>query len=217
MDSKPFERLSVPRNVEHYGLPSDLAAFYAENEGVGLESNPERVVRLCRLDEVARIEWRDLHIFGADECVGWKSFSAYRIGVSSFFDEIVYVLAAPVCPTGSILTIGVDVAGPGGSGPANLEPSLVLASSFAAWLTHMEACGRNEYGLVPGGLAELPEAEQRQHRHYYWMLNPEISWGAVEAAPSQVGQASKSQARFRYAKPNSPSSSIDTSATGIYS
>jgi hypothetical protein len=180
VDPKPFVRLTSPRVVERPGLPKDLVVFYAENEGVGLKSNPDRVVRLCRLDEVSRIGWRDLHILGTDEYPGWERFAAYRIGVGPYFDEIVYVLDAPACPTGSILAIGVDVAGPGGSGPARLEPSLVLASSFAEWLSHLEECDWIEYGLVPGELTGLPEIKQRQHRAYYQALNPGISWGTTE-------------------------------------
>lgn len=177
MDQKPFVRLTVPRIVEHLGLPTELAQFYSENEGVGRESSPDRFVRLCRLKEVERIGWRDLHIFGADDFPGWEQFAAYRIGMSPFFDEIVYVLNAPVCPAGFIFTIGVDVAGPGGSGSAILEPSLVLASSFAEWLERLEACGWIEYGLAPGDLTTLPEAEERKHRRYYQALNPGITWG----------------------------------------
>lgn len=179
MDAKPFVRLAASRIVE--GLPPDLAAFYAENEGVGLESSPERMVRLCRLNEVTRIGWRDLHLFGDDDFPEWDQFAAYRIGVSAFFDEIMYVLDAPSCPAGSILTIGMNIAGPGGSGEAALEPSLVLASSFTEWLRHGEACGWVEYGLIPGELTELPDDEQRSHRRYYQALNPGMSWGTGEA------------------------------------
>jgi len=178
LDPKPFVRLMTPRMVKQFGLPSDLARFYSENEGVGRESSPSRFVRLCRLDEVARIAWRDIHIFGTDEFLGWGQFAAYRIGISAFGDEIVYVLNAPVCPAGSILTIGVDVAGPGGIGSATLEPSLVLASSFAEWLKRLETCGWSEYGLGPGDLAKLPAAEELQQRRYYQSLNPGITWGA---------------------------------------
>lgn len=177
LDPKPFVRLAPPRMVEQIGLPSDLARFYAENEGVGLESSPDRFVRLCRLDEVTRMAWRDVHVFGEDELPGWERFAAYRIGISPFFDEIMYVLNAPVCPAGSILAIGVDVSGPGGSGSATLEPSLVLASSFEEWLKRLEACGWIEFGLGPGDLAKLPPAEERQHRRYYQALNPGIAWG----------------------------------------
>jgi hypothetical protein len=163
--------------VERPDLPDDLSRFYAEHEGVGLESSLDRLVRLCRLDEVARIGWRDLHFFGAEECRGWEGFAALRIGMSSYLDEIVYVLDAPCCSAGAILTIGVDVAGPGGHGPATLEPSLVLATSFTEWLRHLESTGWVEYGLVPGGIAEL--SEHQAVRRYYHALNPGISWGGA--------------------------------------
>ena len=177
MNPRPFVPLAESRPVE--GLPPDLAAFYAENEGVGLESSPDRLVRLCRLDEVLRIGWRDLHIFGNDPWPSWERFAAYRIGISSFFDEIVYVLDAPACPAGSILTIGVDISGPGGSGEAALKPSLILSSGLTEWLRHLERHGWMEYGLVPGSLVDLTEIEQRSLRHYYQSLNPGIDWGAA--------------------------------------
>src|SRR5262245_16335096 len=97
MDPKPFKRLPRRRKVMRPGLPSDLPQFFSVNEGVGVESSPERLVRLCRLDEVSRIKWQDLHIFGEEVCSGWESFAAFRIGVSSFLDEIAYVISSPCC------------------------------------------------------------------------------------------------------------------------
>ena len=175
MDHKPIVRLAAPRNVEQLGMPTDLAQFYSENDGAGLEIDTDRVVRLCSLNEVARIGWRNVNV--PDDYPGWEQFAAYRIGISPFLDEIVYVLSAPVCPTGFILTIGVDIAGPGGSGSATLENSLVLASSLGEWLKRLEACGWADYGLGPGDLAKLPAAEEREHRRYYQALNPKIVWG----------------------------------------
>jgi hypothetical protein len=134
------------------------------------------LVRICLLNEVVRIGWRDLHILGTDECPGWEQFVAYRIGISSFFDEIVYVIEAPVCPLGTILTIGVDIAGPGGNGSAALEPSLVLAKSYPEWLRHLEENSWIEYGLAPGGIMELPISRQRSLLKYYQSLNPGIRW-----------------------------------------
>lgn len=65
---------------------------------------------------------------------------------------------------GSILALGVDIAGPGGSGPAALECSLVLASNFEQWLKRLESCDWTEYGLVPGELSNLSEPERIAHR-----------------------------------------------------
>jgi hypothetical protein len=188
-DPKPFERLDVSRVLGHDGLPTELAKFYVENEGVGLHSSPDRPIRLCQLSEVERIGWRDIHIFGTDDHPGWEQFAAYRIGMSTFFDEIAFVLCAPSCPTGSILTIGPDVAGPGGVGPARLNFSLVLASSFADWLSRLEDCGWEEYGLVPGALSKLPESDQVQHRRYFQSLNPGIEWGITEPSVDGDGKA----------------------------
>lgn len=181
LDPKPFEPLAEPRLLNRPELPPDLAQFYEQNEGVGLESRPDRLIRLCRLDEVARVGWPDLHIFGENDCTGWNSFAGFRIGVSSFFDEILYVIDSPCCPPGAVLTIGLDVSGPGGNGPASLEPSLVLAATFPEWIGHLKASGWIEYGLVPGGLAELPAAEQQELRQYYQALNPGIGWRIASA------------------------------------
>jgi hypothetical protein len=70
MDPKPFEKLTTRRLINRSDLPLDLAEFYAENEGMGLESSPDRIVRLCRLDEVSRVGWRDIHLDGKDDCPG---------------------------------------------------------------------------------------------------------------------------------------------------
>ena len=158
-------------------MPPDLLNFYMANEGVGLGSSPDRSVRICRLNEVVRIGWRQLHLLGCEPCEQWDNFAAFRIGSSSFGDEIVYVLKAPVCTPGAVLTIGVDVAGPGGSGLAAIEACLVLAVTFPEWLRHLERMGWVEYGLVPGGILELPEPTQHELRRYYFSLNPGITWG----------------------------------------
>src|SRR5262245_22307286 len=107
MDPKPFVQLGAIREVNRPELPSDLAEFYARHEGIGLESSPDRTVRLCRLDEVARIGWKDLQLVTANEVPeGWEGFAAFGIGMGRFFEEIVYVLNAPSCSPGSILEIG---------------------------------------------------------------------------------------------------------------
>ncbi len=173
----PYCRLVAPREVADRRLPDDLRQFFAGNEGIGLDSNPERIVRLCKLSEVKAVQWADLHIFGKYEPdPGWEEFAGYRIGISSFGDEIIYVLKAPVCASGSILTLGPDVAGPGGTGPLAIEPSLVLSPNFDEWLRNMERAGWREYGLTPGGIRELPRSQKDQLLRYYKGLNPKIKW-----------------------------------------
>jgi hypothetical protein len=174
---KPFVELPTPRPIHSLGLPDDLTRFYAMNEGVGLESNPERLVRLCKLTEVQPITWKDLHIFGREAPPkDWENFAGYRIGISSFFDEIVYVTAAPVCPAGSIMTIGVDVDGPGGKGGAALQYSLVLAASFDEWMRRLREYNWMEYGLVPGSLDELSPANRQALVDVFRRHNPEMQW-----------------------------------------
>src|SRR5262245_2681659 len=97
MDQRPFVRLPAPRVVERLVLPTDLARFYSENEGIGRESDPDRSVRLCRLNEVVQLGWCDVHVLRGYEIPEWELFAAYRIGISPLFDEIVYVLSAPSC------------------------------------------------------------------------------------------------------------------------
>jgi hypothetical protein len=92
-------------------------------------------------------------------------------------DEILFVVHAPCCSPGAILALGSDIAGPGGSEGNELEPSLVLATSFSLWLEHLEQMGWIEYGLVPGALAELPRSQEQALRLYYKTLNPQITWG----------------------------------------
>lgn len=174
MDLKPFVRLVASRTVSRPELPPDLAEFYAWHEGVGLEGGPDRTVRLCRLDEVARIGWKDL-LLVCDVPEGWERLAAFRIGMGMFFEEIVYVLDAPSCPPGSILALGGVAPGPGGRGPYALESSLVLAASFRDWLTHLERCEWVEYAVA--GIGDLPERQQQELCRYYLALNPDMNVG----------------------------------------
>lgn len=183
MDQRPFQRLARPRRVEIDNLPADLMAFYSENEGVGLESSPDRLVRLCQLNEVAAITWSDLHIFGKDPVAGWESFRGLRIGVSSFFDDIVYATSSPSCSAGSILAFGVEVMGPGGTGPNRFECSLVLADAFSTWLKRLEQHNWKEYGLVPSEIQRLRSRIQREQLAYYQSLNPGIEWEELLEKP----------------------------------
>ena len=176
MDQKPFARLPVPRRVAQAGFPTELAEFYSQNEGVGLESTPDRLIRLCKLSEVTPMAWSDLHIIGDDPFEGWDRFSGLRLGISSFFDDIVYVINCPRCPAGAIMTLGMDIMGPAGNGPFPFECSLVLASSFSEWLQRLAAMQWLDYGLGPGELLQLPQPQQDEYYAYYKGLNPGIDW-----------------------------------------
>lgn len=176
MDPKPFASLKTPRIVNRDDLPPELIRFYERNEGVGLRSSSKRIVRLCRLAQVREHAWRDVPIFGNEEEIGWEGFRGLYIGVSSYHDDIYWARSASCCPDGSILTFGPDVAGPGGEGEYVLEPSLVLASNFDGWLPHLARHDWFEYGLAPGEIWELPNAEQSELRAYYAALNPGIPW-----------------------------------------
>lgn len=178
MESRPFSLLATSRDLGRNDLPPELARFYEKNEGIGLQSPADRIVRLCRLSEVKTCAWRDVPIFGSEDEAGWNDFEAFHVGVSLYHDGIYWVRQAPCCPKGSILTIGPDLAGPGGDGPDTIEPSLVLASSFDGWLTHLARYAWFEYGLAPGNLADLPASDQSEMRAYFKVLNPGISWGA---------------------------------------
>jgi hypothetical protein len=176
---KPFHPLIAHRLVGRPELPPDLSQFYSKHEGVGLESSPDRSVRLARLSEVTTFAWQDIPIFGAERLTGWDHFKGWQIGIGTFLDRIFWVERAPCCDIGAILTIGPDVAGPGGKGSHPLEPSLVLASSFSAWIAHLERCNWLEYGLTPGEIEETSEFRRSELRTYYFNLNPGISWGSA--------------------------------------
>src|SRR5262249_41379329 len=157
VSQRPFTSLKRGRRTAGRPIPPVLLEFYAKNEGVGLGSTPDRIVRLCRLAEVWRVKWCDLHIVGDEPCEGWEDFRAFRVGRSQFGDEIVLVSSAPCCSSGAVLMLGVDVPGPGGIGPSPLEPSLVLARSFSEWLAHLRRYQWIEYGVIPGTVNELPK------------------------------------------------------------
>jgi hypothetical protein len=168
--------LEGPRGLGRSDLPEDLVRFYARNEGIGLESDPETPVRLCRLSEVEHVAWRDVPIFGERAIPAWGDFEGWLIGVSSYLDFIYLVERAPPCGRGAVLMIGPDVAGPGGRGPDQLEASLVLATSFPNWLAHLKRCGWLEYGIAPGEIWDLSEDNRAELLGYYKSLNPDINW-----------------------------------------
>jgi hypothetical protein len=178
MDLKPFIQLPARRMVNRPEFPPDLSEFYAEHEGIGLERSPEYPLRLCRLDEVKRIGWKGLRSLwaSADHVPeGWNGFAGFWIGLGSFGEEIVYVLDAPCCPTGSILALGGCAPGPGGTGPYCLEASLVLALSLQGWLAHLKRWDWVAY--VVAGAGDLPRPQQDELTRYYLVLNPSMNVG----------------------------------------
>jgi hypothetical protein len=178
VDLTPYVRLPSKRSIAIDWLPQDLCDFYASHEGVGLESSSDRPVRICRLDEVTTVMMHDLHLFDDFPLEGgWADFSAIRIGTGCFFDELVYITQAPVCPPGSIMAFGVDVAGPGGEGGDD-DPwgSLVLARDFGEWISRLRADGWDELGLVPGELQRLSADRAQCLRRRFAELNPRAGW-----------------------------------------
>jgi hypothetical protein len=175
-NQQPVIPLAQARHVE--GLPEVLESFYASHEGVGLESDPEWcLVRLCTLEEVKPVRWSDLHLFGEyPPEVGWEDFSGYRLGMGRFFEEVILISSSPVCPAGSILTLGVDVTGPGGEGPNTLEGSLVLATDFQTWLQRLRQDDWVDYGLGPGGIKNLPPDRAAALKQHFRRLNSKITW-----------------------------------------
>ena len=174
MDQKPFVSLNRFRPIDRPDLPDDLVQFYKWHEGVGLESSPDRAVRLCKLVEVAQVGWQDVESV-AEVPEGWADFAAFRVGSGMFFEKIVYVCYAPSCHRGSLLAIGRDVCGPGGDGPYALESSLVLAASFSSWLAHLAQWRWIEPAV--SGIRELTKWEQGKILDYYLSLNPGMNPG----------------------------------------
>jgi hypothetical protein len=180
MARKPLSNLIESGVSARPELPGDLVRFFAEIERVGLETTVDHNVRLCRLGEVQPVRCCDIEVLRDDEANGgpWIGFSGFQIGKSSYFDEIVYAVTAPVCQKGAIMVFGMDIAGPGGSGSAVIEPSLVLANSLDGWLAHLKRWNWTEFGITPGGINDLADTDQTDLRKHYLALNPQISWGS---------------------------------------
>ena len=90
--------------------------------------------------------------------------------------SLIYVQSAPVCKPGSILTIGVDVAGPGGKITGALEGSLVLATSFDTWIERLRKADWVEFGLAPGDRFKLSVEAQQSLIEHFKTLNPRSFW-----------------------------------------
>ena len=175
MDLTPFRRLAAPRAVDRR-LPPELADFYARHEGVGLDTGPDRFVRLCTLGEVVRVGWADVGSVG-DVPEAWGRFAALRVGLGMQGEWIVYVLDAPSCPPGSVLAVGTYLVGvgAGGEGSDALDGTLVLAASFPGWLAHLEMWGWAE--PIIAGMGNLPADQHREACRYYLALNPGMDVG----------------------------------------
>jgi len=174
----PFQQLPSHREVTQEGFPEELSEFYQNYEGIGLESSPDNPIRICRLEEAIRISCSELDLLGGEVLEGWESFSAIRLGMSPFFDEIVSVIEAPCCDAGSIMVFGGDIYGPGGKGEYAFECSLVLASSLSEWLDRIAKYDWNDPGLYPGEFEAGGRLEDQRSElvQYYKKLNPQIEW-----------------------------------------
>ena len=176
MAERPFVDLEVERDLSDLDLPGSLVEFFRKFEGVGEETDPERFhIRLCKLDESVEIGWEDLHVIGGDPPEGsWSDFRGFRIGISDSFDEIVYVLNCPCCKPGAILAVGIDIFGPGGTGPEVIEPTLVLAATFSEWLSELENSDWVEHCLITGSIHELPQSQRDHTLRRLSELNPNV-------------------------------------------
>jgi hypothetical protein len=116
LDRKNAEGIAYLHDQERQGLQKFLGqADWDHRPLLNMGSQGYRPVRRCVLDEVALVNWKGLG-FVPDGPEGWEGFSAYRVGMGLYFEAVVYVLAAPSCPSGSIIPIGDSVLGPGSSG-----------------------------------------------------------------------------------------------------
>jgi hypothetical protein len=117
--------------------------------------------------------------FAYDGPEGWEHFAAFPIGMGMFFEEIVYILDAPACPSGSVFAVGEILIGwEGGTGPFKLDGSLVLAATFTDWLAHLERWEWQEPVLA--GMGDLPEPKHREACRYYLALNPDLDVGPAK-------------------------------------
>jgi hypothetical protein len=168
-----YYALPTPREVRTRGMPEDLRRFYRSHEGIGLETPPDRAVRLARLDEVRPVGWRDLHIVGDDEPPhqGWESFAGWRIGYSDMLDEIVYIVHAPGVPPGAVLAMGTGMTmGPGGNDANGPGSAIVVAASFDDWIRRLEQHGPLAHGLFVDD--ELPDEVAAKLHAELARLNP---------------------------------------------
>ena len=178
MAKNPFITLEKPRVVRRPDLPADLMEFYSKHEVdpkaslVYLNFTPLDKVKLLGLKEIGI----DVDLLPDALRAEWAKFSGLLVAYDSFGDEIVYVTKAPSCAPGSIMVLGGDVSGPGGTGPLACDLTLVLAASFTKWLAHLKRWDWIDYGVIPGGIKDLPAADRDELHKYYLGLNPQITW-----------------------------------------
>lgn len=152
-------------------MPEPLRRFFETNEGIGVETSPDRPIRIAKLKEAGPVQWKDMHIIGTYEPPGeWKQFAGWRIGYSDTLDEIVYVIRAPGIREGSVIAMGTTPAGPGGLDRFAPEGSLVLAESFDKWIARLQQHGPDAHGLFPD--MELPENIGKEIHDEIIRMNP---------------------------------------------
>ncbi len=89
-----------------------------------------------------------------------------------FFEEIIYVLNAPICMAGSIMVVGGQTIGPGGFGPFILERTLIVASTFSHWIARLKKSQWIEPCI--SGLGDYSEKDQQQIIQFYIEMNPSM-------------------------------------------
>lgn len=159
---KPFTVLSKPRFVAS-GLPSDLSAWYARHEGVGVDGPDIHDVKICKLAELKTIRAEGLAGVTAEGDQSWKGFQATRIAVGRNARDIHYVTAGTLMRFGSIF--------------AFVATGLVILDvNLGGWLTRLARDEWIEWGLSPASMMSLPSGKRETLRRHFNRINPGLNW-----------------------------------------
>lgn len=143
---KPFVVLAKPR-LAPPGLPSDLAAWYARHEGVGL-GDTRHAVNLCKLAEVKPFDF------------GEEGSRALLIAIVSG-TSIVYIQAAKTYRFGTILAMGE-------------AERFVLDANHIGWLARLERDEWFEWGLARDRWKDLQRGKTEALKRHFARLNPGV-------------------------------------------
>jgi hypothetical protein len=145
----PYDRLATTRNVSTKKLPVELAEFYSQHEGFGINNFVDLSLRFALLQELEIWELGKTCMRGMDD-PEWRKFKGYLVAASIFGDEVYYVIEGPL-PHGTILMLGANVP------PGIMDGALVLSRSFAEWIIYLK-----EHNLHDDAILHRDEITQKE-------------------------------------------------------
>lgn len=159
----PYYRLAERRVVSLSFLPPDLAEFYSQYEGSGIDHFVDLSIRFACLSELEVFPSKGNTMLLDQLASDWGGYTGIMIAATIFGEEIYYTLTGTI-PRGSILLVGCNVP------PGIAEAMLLLSTTFQEWIGHLEQHDYHEDAVVQR--EDLPGEEIDQLNKRLAKINP---------------------------------------------